>query len=121
MPPRKARSTKRKCTKAVSYTTKKRRGAQSASPESESEPESEEEDYLEEDDEDSGDDYDYDQEMEREFHVTYDSLCIICSGGISEEGNQILLCDGILADGKTCDLPVHQECYEVPEVPEGDW
>jgi hypothetical protein len=43
-----------------------------------------------------------------------DVACAICSGLDSEEPNEILLCDN-------CDLAVHQECYHVPVIPEGDW
>ena len=43
-----------------------------------------------------------------------DTECAICGGLASEPPNEMLLCD-------ECDLGVHQECYNVPEVPEGDW
>lgn len=41
-------------------------------------------------------------------------VCGICSKPTSKPPNEIILCDN-------CDFAVHQECYEVPEVPEGDW
>lgn len=41
-------------------------------------------------------------------------VCEICSKPDSIAPNQIILCDN-------CDFAVHQECYEVPEIPEGDW
>ncbi|KAH6895771.1 origin recognition complex subunit 4 C-terminus-domain-containing protein [Thelonectria olida] len=41
-------------------------------------------------------------------------VCEICSKPDSNPPNQIILCDN-------CDFAVHQECYEVPEIPEGDW
>ncbi|KAI5463818.1 origin recognition complex subunit 4 C-terminus-domain-containing protein [Mariannaea sp. PMI_226] len=41
-------------------------------------------------------------------------VCEICSKPDSEPPNEIILCDN-------CDFAVHQECYEVPEIPEGDW
>jgi hypothetical protein len=40
--------------------------------------------------------------------------CAICSGVESEAPNEIIICDN-------CDLSVHQECYHVPIIPEGDW
>ena len=40
--------------------------------------------------------------------------CEICHGKSSEEGNQILLCDG-------CDRGFHQACYNIVNVPEGAW
>lgn len=43
-----------------------------------------------------------------------DEICILCSKPDSEKGNEIVFCDN-------CDLAVHQECYGIPEVPEGDW
>lgn len=41
-------------------------------------------------------------------------VCALCSRPDSEGTNQIILCDN-------CDFAVHQECYEVPEIPDGDW
>jgi origin recognition complex subunit 4 len=43
-----------------------------------------------------------------------DVACAICSGVESEEPNEIIFCD-------KCDLAVHQECYRVPVIPEGEW
>jgi origin recognition complex subunit 4 len=43
-----------------------------------------------------------------------EAACSICSKLTSRKGNQILFCDG-------CDKAVHQKCYEVPVIPEGDW
>ncbi|PWI68379.1 hypothetical protein PCL_02148 [Purpureocillium lilacinum] len=40
--------------------------------------------------------------------------CAICAKADSKAPNEIILCDN-------CDFAVHQECYEVPEIPEGDW
>ncbi|KAK4103626.1 hypothetical protein N658DRAFT_421064 [Parathielavia hyrcaniae] len=43
-----------------------------------------------------------------------DQVCAICSKPDSEPPNEIVFCDN-------CDMPVHQECYGLPEIPEGDW
>ncbi|KAI9286046.1 PHD-zinc-finger like domain-containing protein [Umbelopsis sp. AD052] len=45
-----------------------------------------------------------------------DSNCVICRGGKSTKRNLILFCDG-----EDCDLPVHQDCYGIDEVPDGSW
>ena len=44
----------------------------------------------------------------------YDAPCVICGHADSEDGNQIVLCDG-------CDVAVHQECYGIEHVPAADW
>jgi origin recognition complex subunit 4 len=43
-----------------------------------------------------------------------DEVCAICSKPDSEPPNEIVFCDN-------CDMPVHQECYGLSEIPEGDW
>ncbi|KAK4150920.1 origin recognition complex subunit 4 C-terminus-domain-containing protein [Chaetomidium leptoderma] len=43
-----------------------------------------------------------------------DEVCAICSKPDSDAPNEIVFCDN-------CDMPVHQECYGLAEVPEGDW
>lgn len=40
--------------------------------------------------------------------------CAICSKPDSEAPNEIILCDN-------CDFAAHQVCYQVSEIPEGDW
>lgn len=43
-----------------------------------------------------------------------EELCHVCNGGDSDHWNEILFCD-------SCDVAVHQDCYGVREVPEGEW
>lgn len=53
-------------------------------------------------------------EKDQDLKGSDDVACAICSGLESEEPNEIIFCDD-------CDLAVHQECYHVPVIPEGDW
>ncbi|KAK5660240.1 hypothetical protein OQA88_12776 [Cercophora sp. LCS_1] len=55
----------------------------------------------EEEDEDDGDEED-------------DEVCAICSKPDSKRGNEIVFCDN-------CDSGFHQECYNLPKIPDGDW
>lgn len=43
-----------------------------------------------------------------------DEVCAICSKPDSEPPNEIIFCEN-------CDMAVHQKCYNVPIIPEGDW
>ena len=54
----------------------------------------------------------------RAANAQADPHCTLCGGGESENGNEILLCDGLRCVG--C---YHQQCCDPPvlEVPEGSW
>ncbi|CAK7233586.1 origin recognition complex subunit 4 [Sporothrix bragantina] len=41
-------------------------------------------------------------------------VCTICNKPDSEPPNEIVFCE-------TCDLAVHQQCYNIPVIPEDDW
>jgi hypothetical protein len=43
-------------------------------------------------------------------------VCSVCNDGSEADDNRILLCDG-----GGCNVPVHQQCYGVKQIPDGDW
>lgn len=43
-----------------------------------------------------------------------EEVCVICAKPDSAPPNEIMFCDG-------CDMAVHQECYGISTIPEGDW
>ncbi|KAI9292955.1 hypothetical protein K502DRAFT_331936 [Neoconidiobolus thromboides FSU 785] len=50
----------------------------------------------------------------RTSELNPDTPCEICKETDCENSNAIIFCDG-------CDLAVHQDCYGVPYIPEGQW
>ncbi|KAJ1978236.1 hypothetical protein H4R34_003277 [Dimargaris verticillata] len=44
-----------------------------------------------------------------------DSSCAVCGGQDATKRNEILFCDG-----KDCDMPVHQKCYDIKTIPPDD-
>lgn len=53
-----------------------------------------------------------DNDEELEPHE--DAVCMCCFDGASSENNRIIFCDG-------CNCAVHQICYGITEIPEGDY
>ena len=51
---------------------------------------------------------------EEEKESEEDAVCMCCFDGSSLEGNRIMFCDG-------CNAAVHQACYGVQDIPEGDF
>lgn len=41
-------------------------------------------------------------------------VCDVCRSPYSEDGNEMIFCD-------TCNVCVHQACYDIDEIPSGEW
>ena len=56
--------------------------------------------------------------LKQRFHVDRtlddDARCAICSSGEYEDNDNIVFCE-------FCGISVHQSCYGIEVVPEGDW
>ena len=50
----------------------------------------------------------------RRIEYEADAFCCLCRDDLSVRGNCIVFCD-------KCDAAVHQNCYGIPVVPEGEW
>lgn len=73
------------------------------------------------DDAGDGNEMDSDGDLEETYHnpgveegCEEVQVCAVCSGEEACDSNEIVFCDG-------CDVGVHQECYGVAFIPEGQW
>ncbi|CAJ1958890.1 unnamed protein product [Cylindrotheca closterium] len=55
-----------------------------------------------------------DRKMQEQLEHDMNAVCSICGDGDVTPDNQILFCEA-------CDIPIHQMCYGVEKVPEGDY
>ncbi|XP_063407803.1 PHD finger protein 14-like isoform X2 [Mytilus trossulus] len=54
------------------------------------------------------------QEIQDAKKVDDNAVCDVCKDIVEEENNEMIFCDG-------CNLCVHQACYGVQVIPEGNW
>jgi origin recognition complex subunit 4 len=101
-----------KAPKALDSTQKYARQVKAYSPVEASEEEDDEDGHIRVTDEQDEEGEELEEPKDRS--QMEETACSICSKLHSPRGNQILLCDG-------CDLAVHQKCYSVTVIPEGDW
>jgi hypothetical protein len=57
---------------------------------------------------------DMDQKLQEQLEQDMNAVCSICGDGEVTPDNQILFCEA-------CDVPVHQICYGIKDVPKGDY
>lgn len=43
-----------------------------------------------------------------------EEICFVCNDTGCDESNMIVFCD-------KCNVPVHQSCYGIPEIPDSEW
>lgn len=53
---------------------------------------------------------------DRQVGIEYDEhiVCDVCQNPDGEDGNEMVFCD-------LCNICVHQACYGIDEIPDGDW
>jgi protein AF-17/10 len=72
------------------------------------------------DDDDNNDDDDYYNDLINSDNVDNDKQmlggCCVCSDDIGYADNELVYCDG-----KRCQVAVHQGCYGIITIPEGNW
>jgi hypothetical protein len=54
------------------------------------------------------------KDKDKEAEESDDTRCAVCFIAEAETDNQIVICSG-------CELAVHQDCYAIHTIPEGDW
>lgn len=65
------------------------------------------------DDDNNNDKYGNDDGIIQGYYAS-DQKCAVCNDSDCDSNNAIVFCDG-------CDIAVHQECYGIAFIPEGEW